>query len=173
MPIIREKITGMDKMIASAAPDLYVPPLRELLERVSITIENRARTNAPVDTGRLRSSLAHEIDAAPIPLYAQVGSNVEYAPMVEYGTGLLSDAPDSKHSRYFPPWGARNPGLDSLARHHGFANSFVVALAIWKRGGTKPTRFLRNAFADSQADIGAELEALGKKIGERWGAGTA
>lgn len=42
-----------------------------------------AAAKAPVDTGRLRNSLTHEVSMNEKAVY--VGSNVEYAPFVEYG----------------------------------------------------------------------------------------
>jgi hypothetical protein len=39
---------------------------------------NDARLWAPVDTGRLKSSLAKEIDPQPAPLWARIGTNVEH-----------------------------------------------------------------------------------------------
>lgn len=44
--------------------------------------EGHAKALTPVDTGRLRNSIAHAADSEA----AYIGSNVEYAPYVEYGT---------------------------------------------------------------------------------------
>lgn len=42
-----------------------------------------AAAKAPKDTGRLQNSLTHEVSMIEKAVY--VGSNVEYAPFVEYG----------------------------------------------------------------------------------------
>lgn len=52
------------------------------LEIIGLTAEKYAKEIVPVDTGRLRNSITHEVDAKDV----YIGSNVEYAPHVEYGT---------------------------------------------------------------------------------------
>jgi HK97 gp10 family phage protein len=61
------------------------PVARELTRRV-IRVESAAIRGCPVDTGRLRSSITHEIAADHRGLVGRVGTDVEYAPYVEYGT---------------------------------------------------------------------------------------
>jgi HK97 gp10 family phage protein len=52
------------------------------LEIIGLTAEKYAKEITPVDTGRLRNSITHNVDGKEV----YVGSNVEYAPHVEYGT---------------------------------------------------------------------------------------
>lgn len=52
-------------------------------------IERNAKINCPVDTGRLRTSISIEFGT----LQAIIGTNVEYAPYVEYGTSKQSGKP--------------------------------------------------------------------------------
>lgn len=54
--------------------------------RLGIDVQNRARELAPVDTGRLRGSITHVPGRDGRGYYVDVGSNVEYAPFVEFGT---------------------------------------------------------------------------------------
>lgn len=54
------------------------------LEAMGLQAEGYAKMLAPVDTGRLRNSLTH--DARPGEEAVYIGTNVEYAPYVEYGT---------------------------------------------------------------------------------------
>ena len=58
--------------------------VRREVKRSALNVQNGARRRVPVDTGRLRNSIAHEIDADGMD--ATIGSNVEYAPYVEFGT---------------------------------------------------------------------------------------
>lgn len=44
--------------------------------------ERYAKALCPVDTGRLRNSITHQVDGKTL----MVGTNVEYAPYVELGT---------------------------------------------------------------------------------------
>lgn len=54
--------------------------------RLAIDTQNRARELAPVDTGRLRASITHIPGRDGSGYYVDVGSNVEYAPFIEFGT---------------------------------------------------------------------------------------
>lgn len=53
-------------------------------------VRNRALRLAPVDTGRLRQSVSVQ---QTVPLVFRVGTNVEYAPHVEFGTRKMRARP--------------------------------------------------------------------------------
>jgi HK97 gp10 family phage protein len=57
--------------------------MNRALEAVGIALEGYAKLMCPVDTGRLRNSITHDVRDDKV----YVGTNVEYAPYVEYGTG--------------------------------------------------------------------------------------
>ena len=52
------------------------------LEIIGLTAEKYAKEIVPVDTGRLRNSITHEVEDKAV----YIGTNVEYAPPIEYGT---------------------------------------------------------------------------------------
>lgn len=54
------------------------------LEACGLTAEGYAKKECPVDTGRLRNSIAHAL--APEESAVYIGTNVEYGPYVELGT---------------------------------------------------------------------------------------
>ena len=54
------------------------------LEAIGLQAEGYAKLKAPVDTGRLRNSITHSL--APEEEAVYIGTNVEYAPYVEFGT---------------------------------------------------------------------------------------
>lgn len=58
--------------------------MRVALEEVGLTAERYAKRICPVDTGRLRNSITHQVNMSEKAVY--VGTNVEYAPYVELGT---------------------------------------------------------------------------------------
>lgn len=64
---------------------------KELTRRV-IRVESAAIRDCPVDTGRLRSSLTHEIATDTDGLVGRVGTDVEYAPYVEADQPFLVPA---------------------------------------------------------------------------------
>lgn len=63
---------------------------REVM-RSTLNIQAGAKKRAPVDTGRLRNSIATEIERDG--LTGVVGTNVEYAPFVEWGTSKMPAQP--------------------------------------------------------------------------------
>lgn len=56
--------------------------IQDLVSFVTLLLESEAKKRAPVDTGRLRSSIISIIE----DLTGTVGTNVEYAEFVEFGT---------------------------------------------------------------------------------------
>ena len=59
------------------------------LTGAALVVEGAAKTLSPVDTGNLRGSITHEVN----PDHAKVGTNVEYAPYLEYGTVKMAAQP--------------------------------------------------------------------------------
>jgi HK97 gp10 family phage protein len=89
--MIRFKIEGMKEAVRDLK-DWEVEKIRQSrlqIERSAINIEREAKNACPVDFGILRSSIAKTVDASDSGriLSAEVGTNVEYAPFVEFGTG--------------------------------------------------------------------------------------
>ncbi len=63
--------------------------LQKAVEESALLLEREAKLAAPVDTGRLRSSITTEIGK----LEATVGTNVEYAAAIEYGSSKHPGSP--------------------------------------------------------------------------------
>ena len=63
--------------------------LQQNIEKAALSVERNAKRNCPVDTGKLRASITTEVGK----LEAEVGTNVEYAPCVEFGTSKQSAQP--------------------------------------------------------------------------------
>ena len=61
---------------------VYEQARERSLEIIGLTAEKYAKEIVPVDTGRLRNSITHEVDGKEV----FVGSATEYAASVEYGT---------------------------------------------------------------------------------------
>lgn len=64
--------TGISQAISSA------------MEEIGMLAEGYAKRACPVDTGRLRNSITHQMGSEGRSVY--IGTNVEYAPHVELGT---------------------------------------------------------------------------------------
>lgn len=118
-------------------PRFVRSPVRTWLTRSALLLEGRTKQLTPVDTGRLRSSITHKVE----PFRAWVGTNVTYAPHVEFGT-----------RPHWPPLAAMQP----WARRHGFPagrqGAFLVALAISRRG-TRARRMFGRAVEQTRNKI--------------------
>ena len=68
-------------------------PVARAIERRAIRVQSRATELCPVDTGRLRASIHHVLGVDAEGVYADVGSNVEYAAYVELGTRNMDPQP--------------------------------------------------------------------------------
>lgn len=65
--------------------------IERALEAIGLQAEGYAKMLCPVDTGRLRNSITHEVKPSEQAVY--VGTNVEYAAYVEFGTSRMSAQP--------------------------------------------------------------------------------
>lgn len=98
------------------------------MQKATLGVTRDAKKNAPVDTGRLRASIMPGVQIRNETVEGVVGSNVVYAPIMEYG-----------HKPFWP----NISGLEVWARRHG-TTAYAVAKAIAKRG-IKPRLYLQKA----------------------------
>jgi HK97 gp10 family phage protein len=68
-------------------------PVGKDLARRAIRVEARAKQLCPVDTGRLRSSITHELATQGGQLSARIGTDVDYGKHVELGTARAAAQP--------------------------------------------------------------------------------
>lgn len=82
-------IARLDKMSDEAA-------LRKNLETAALLVERSAKQKAPKDTGALRRSITSRVEGLEGIIYTPL----EYAPYIEYGTGLFAEG----NGRKDVPW---------------------------------------------------------------------
>lgn len=82
-------VEGLDKLLAtlSGLGGNVKESAKKGLERGAKKIQKNAKYLAPVDTGHLRNSIKTKSQTTQEGVEAQVYTNVEYAPYVEFGTG--------------------------------------------------------------------------------------
>lgn len=111
----------------------------EAIEDTAEAIEDLAAALAPVDTGRLQSSIDSAVELAGTTYKAFVGSNVEYAPYVEFGTrphkiggGLRFKWPDAPPSEvaYFQSIGSWPYVMYDEVQHPGTEGQFFLTSAV-------------------------------------------
>lgn len=135
------QILNLDRLL-SKFENLYETDLVEPLTKACLLVENEAKRRCPVDTGQLRQSITHQvIDSTGI-----IGTNVEYAPYVEYGTGKYASGPYEGKGRQ-TPWAFIDPKTGDL---------------IWTAGG-RPHPFLEPALLENEQEILKLIEEEIKK----------
>lgn len=67
--------------------------LKAAMDRAALKIEADAKRMAPVESGRLRSSIGSEVKQTGTLTKAHIGTNVEYAVWVERGRGPIEADP--------------------------------------------------------------------------------
>lgn len=72
--------------------------LYQALEKAALIVLSDAKEKCPVDDGQLRNSIEYQIEKGEGEVAAYIGTNVEYAPYVEKGTGIYS--PEGRQT----PW---------------------------------------------------------------------
>lgn len=86
------KIRGTKTVTANLAKaaEAIEGAVGDAVRKAAMEVERDAEINCPVDTGTLRGSIsAEEKD----PLHFEVGTNVEYAAHVEFGTSKMAAQP--------------------------------------------------------------------------------
>lgn len=76
--------------------DLFESPLGDVakeLKRRGIRVQATAKRLCPVDTGRLRASITESLQRDIGGLVEVIGTDVEYAPFVEFGTSRAPAQP--------------------------------------------------------------------------------
>jgi len=84
------------KIDRAAIEQLLVSPQGPVAREIALIAQevvNLAKLLVPVDTGRLRSSITFVMGTANGLVFAEVGTNVDYAPHVEFGTKFMSAQP--------------------------------------------------------------------------------
>jgi HK97 gp10 family phage protein len=120
---------------------------KEATRRTGIRVQNEARRLAPVDTGRLRSSIVHRVEERGARFYdVSVGTNVNYAEFVEKGTRRHFIRP--KNGQYLK--------FQYMGR--------TVYTKLVDHPGTKAQPFLAPAIAMADAWLREELARAGRRV---------
>jgi hypothetical protein len=111
-------------------------------DRIGRRTVNAAKRRAPVDDGIGRSSIDHTVEIAPGRLIMRAGSPLQYMYWQDIGTGIYGPRkqPIVPVTRKFLRFEVKSGTLAKGKRPVVYARSVK---------GVKPTRWLRDAFADA------------------------
>jgi len=136
------RVNGLAELIRKFDGKLLKAPLRTFFKRAALRLEGAGKGRSPVDDGRLRNSLTHEIDSSEPPLWAKVGSNV--------------------NARGFPYPIALDEG--GVTRIYHYRGGGAMGLA------GEPTKgwFSEKAVEDSKPDILGYVDDIGRDVKREW-----
>ncbi len=107
-------VEGLDELLAtlSGLGGNVKESAKKGLERGAKKIQKNAKYLSPVDTGHLRNSIKIKSQITQEGVEAQVYTNLEYAPYVEFGTGVRGasshmERPEGVH--YNARWMGQKP----------------------------------------------------------------
>lgn len=126
------EIQGADEILEALDHMKDLNDLTAALNKACALVEKSAKQKAPKDTGALIRSIASKIEANGEDLQGVVYTPLEYAPYVEYGTGLFAE----NGGRMDVPW------------------NYQDDKGVWhSTSGQKPQPFLRPALDENREAI--------------------
>lgn len=94
------KFEGLDKIIDKIEDFDDVREMTSAMQQACNLVESAAKDKAPKDTGALRRSITSKVEVTGNSIEGIVFTPLEYAPYVEYGTGIYSDNGNGRKT----PW---------------------------------------------------------------------
>lgn len=120
----------------------------------AIALEFEAKKRAPVNFGRLKSSITHRVEGVGGGVSALTGTNVQYAAFQEFGTGIYGP-----RRRMIRPvrakilrWKGGKAGRDVRGR---FTTGFIFAREV---RGVRPKRYFAGALKAERPRAEARLD---------------
>jgi phage gpG-like protein len=150
-------IQGVKELQArfSKSPILMEQAARETLTAATLVAEGAAKENAPIDQGILRGSIHSRVSRLNGETVGIVGTNIEYAPYQENGTGI-----------YGPRATLITPKRSRFLRFKTKSGQIVFARSV---RGSRPKKFMAKGMKAVQSNL-AKIRQIGllavkKKLG--------
>ena len=86
------KIEGLEQITELIEKMVDTKKIEKAMGKACALIEGEAKKKAPKDTGALRRSIESKVDVQGKEVTGTVFTPLEYAPYVEYGTGLFAES---------------------------------------------------------------------------------
>ena len=134
------EIRGLEDVISSLDQIADAPETVKAMQKACAVVEAAARKKAPKGTGTLRNSIESRVEVNGDDIIGVVFTPLEYAPYVEYGTGLFAE----NGGRLDVPWNYQ----DDEGNWHSTS-------------GQKPQPFMKPAFDESREKV---IKILGESI---------
>lgn len=125
----------LEKKLAEAIKN-FPEAGEQCIENACMIVEAKSKENCPVDWGTLRTSITHKTVREGKSIDGYVFTNEEYAPHVEFGTGIYADNGQGRQTSW----------------------KFKDKDGIWHRTvGQEPKKFISNALKTEQDKVVREF----------------
>lgn len=94
------KFEGLEEVLEGLSSLSNIEGYEKALKKACMLVERSAKQKAPKGTGELRNSITSKIETDGDEMRGVVYTPLEYAPYVEYGTGLFAE----EEGRTDVPW---------------------------------------------------------------------
>lgn len=127
------EVEGFDEVIVALEKLSDTDGIKRAMGKACAVVEKAAKQKAPKDSGELRRLIQSEVEDKGTTINGVIFNPLEYAPYVEYGTGLFAE----KGGRKDVPWAYEDEKTGEL---------------IWT-SGQKPHPYMRPALNENKQQI--------------------
>lgn len=93
-------VTNLDVILDKLEDAIDDDTIRSAVGKACAVVERSAKEKAPKDTGALRRSITSKVEEEDGAIVGTIFTPLEYAPYVEYGTGLFAESGKGRQT----PW---------------------------------------------------------------------
>lgn len=136
------RIEGLEALLEDFDELSNTEELEPAMKKACLVVERSAKQKVPKGNGELGRSITSQVDVSDNEIVGLVYTPLEYAPYVEYGTGLFAEAGDGRKD---VPWHYK----DDKGEWHSTS-------------GMRPRPFMRPALNESREQILRILEGAHK-----------
>lgn len=159
------EIKGLDKLEQKLNNLVNPEKMRNNVEQACLIVEAAAKEKTPVQTGELRRSIQTDVNFYGNITEGHVFSNLEYAPYVEYGTGLFAENGGGRKGWWIYVDGYSSGGSSSNSKQYATLDEAKRAMAIMLSNhpelagqvhitqGQHPHPFLRPALIENKEKV--------------------
>lgn len=94
------RIDGLEEVLERLDSVANVENIKQAMGKACALVEGAAKRKAPKDTGELRRSITSKVESDGNDILGIIYTPLEYAPYVEYGTGIFAE----EEGRKDVPW---------------------------------------------------------------------
>jgi HK97 gp10 family phage protein len=146
------QLKGHDQLMRklNKSPEYFKKAGKAMIQKAAFIAQAEAVKKAPVDTAALRKSITTKVQVTANNVIGRVGTNLEYAPYQEFGTGVYG----TRGTQIMPRAGSR------LVFKPKGSNKLVYARKV---RGVKPKKFMQQGLQKVKRSV-PKIVATGRSI---------